>query len=71
MNADDRTRLQHMLDAATEAVLFVKEKGRSDLSNDRVLALALVKELEIIGEAAGRFLSRVRQICPACPGESR
>lgn len=49
---DDNIRLQHMLDAVIEALKFTKGKNRIDLDNDRVLALALVKLLEIIGESA-------------------
>jgi uncharacterized protein with HEPN domain len=41
-----------MLDAANEALGFIQGKNRSDLDTDRMLVLSLVKELEIIGEAA-------------------
>lgn len=45
-------RYHHMLDHAEEAVQLVKNKSRADLDRDRVLGLALVRLLEIIGEAA-------------------
>lgn len=51
----DYVRLRHMLDAANEALSFVAEKSRTELNLDRALALALVKSIEIIGEAASRF----------------
>jgi uncharacterized protein with HEPN domain len=51
---DDRTRLLHMRDAAREAVSFVRNGQREDLDNNRMLTLAIVKEIEIIGEAASR-----------------
>lgn len=51
---DDRTRLLHMRDAAREAVSFTRNCQRADLDNNRMLALAIVKEIEIIGEAASR-----------------
>jgi uncharacterized protein with HEPN domain len=41
-----------MLDAAHEALGFVKDRARADLDRDRMLVMALVKEVEIIGEAA-------------------
>lgn len=41
-----------MLEAAREAVLFAQGRARSDLDNDRQLVLALVKDIEIVGEAA-------------------
>ncbi len=52
MRKDDPVRLHHMLDAAREAVFFARNKTRSSLDEDRMLALALVKSIEIIGEAA-------------------
>jgi uncharacterized protein with HEPN domain len=44
-----------MLDHAREAVAMVKGKTRADLDKDRQLNLALVRLLEIIGEAASRI----------------
>jgi len=52
MSKSDCIRLQHMLDAAREALSFVQGKTREHLNRDRLLVLALVKALEIIGEAA-------------------
>jgi uncharacterized protein with HEPN domain len=49
MQKDDRVRLHHMLDAAKEAVSFVRNKSRGSLDKDRKLVLALVKAIEIIG----------------------
>ena len=46
---------QHMLDHAQEAVGLVQGKTRADLDTDRLLNLALVRLLEIIGEAAHRI----------------
>lgn len=46
---------QHMLDHALEVVAMTKGKKRADLDNDRQLNLALVRLLEIIGEAASRI----------------
>ena len=44
-----------MLDHALEAVAMTKGKIRADLDEDRQLNLALVRLLEIIGEAATRI----------------
>ncbi|MGA9380549.1 MAG: DUF86 domain-containing protein [Phormidium sp.] len=52
---DDLTRLRHIQDAAREALGFMSGKSREDLANNRMLVLAVVKDLEIIGEAAGRL----------------
>jgi uncharacterized protein with HEPN domain len=51
---EDRIRLNHMRDAAAEALSFVANKTRLDLDNDRKLVLALLKSIEIIGEAAAK-----------------
>ena len=37
MSESDRIRLQHMLDAAREALSFVEHRNRTDLSRDRML----------------------------------
>lgn len=47
-------RLRHMLDHAHEAVALAEGKTRQDLDDDRLLELALVRLLEIVGEAASR-----------------
>ena len=51
-----KIRLRHMLDAAREAVHFAEGKTRGDLDRDRLLALGLMKCIEIIGEAAAKPL---------------
>ena len=57
-----------MLDAANEALEFVRGKGRSDLDTDRKLVLSLIKELEIIGEAAGKSLPKSEPNTALFPG---
>ena len=57
---DDEVRLRHMLEHAREAVAFVVGKDRSDLEASRMLSLALVRLIEIVGEAANR-VSKTRQ----------
>jgi uncharacterized protein with HEPN domain len=51
---DDLNRLRHMLDHSIEAIELTQGRQRRDLDNDRMLELALVRLLEIIGEAANR-----------------
>lgn len=53
--ADDRGRLQDMLESAEEAAEIARGKAREDMDRDRVLNLALARLLEIIGEAAARL----------------
>jgi uncharacterized protein with HEPN domain len=49
-----------MFDAATEALEFMRAKSRSDLDADRMLVLSVIKELEIIGEAANKVSAETR-----------
>ncbi|MEW6067523.1 MAG: DUF86 domain-containing protein [Nitrospirota bacterium] len=61
MPKDDLIRLQHMLDAAKEVLSFAKNKSRNDLYVDRMLALSIVKSIEIIGEAASTVTKEFRE----------
>lgn len=69
MRRDDRIRLQHMLDAAREALSFVQERCRGDLDSDRLLVLGLVKAIEIMGEAADQVSESTRAGVPSIPWE--
>lgn len=60
-------RLRHMLDHAREAVAMASGRTRGDLDTDRQLNLALVRLLEIIGEAAGRVPAEERALHPNIP----
>lgn len=60
MRKDDVIRIKHMLDAAYEARSFTSGKNRSDLDGSRQLTLALVKDIEIIGEAASKVAQETR-----------
>ena len=52
---DDLTRLKHIRDSAQEALFFVNNRTREDLDHDRMLSLALVRLIEIMGEAANNI----------------
>ena len=67
MPEDDEIRLRHMLDAAREAVSFARYRVRSDLKTDRQLALSLVKDIEIVGEAATQVSESFRTQTPDIP----
>ncbi len=64
MPPGDLIRIQHMRDAALEALSFTNGKIREDLDRDRKLVLALVKEMEIIGEAAFKISKETREQLP-------
>ena len=67
MRKDDVVRLRHMLDSGREALGFARSRGRSDLDSDRMLVLALVKDAEIIGEAASQISEETRAQLPGLP----
>jgi uncharacterized protein with HEPN domain len=63
----DQTRLAHMLRHAEEAIQFAAGRSRTDLDSDRLLNLALVRLLEIVGEAASRVSPAIQTANPAVP----
>ncbi|MGB9625058.1 MAG: DUF86 domain-containing protein [Phycisphaerae bacterium] len=69
MRTDDLIRLRHILDAAREAIGFVGHRHREDLDQDRQLVWALVKAIEIIGEAAYQLSTDARAKVPDIPWE--
>lgn len=64
---DDGARLRHMLDHAQEAVALCAGKTRADLDRDRLLNLALVRLIEVIGEAANRVSAATQGRLSAIP----
>ena len=52
MNDQTYVRLKHMLDASRAAIGHLTGKKREDLDINRTILSAIVRELEIIGEAA-------------------
>lgn len=63
----DRYRIQHMLDAAIQAVSFAEGRERSDLESDPQLRLALLRTIEVLGEAASRVSAETRTVYPRIP----
>jgi uncharacterized protein with HEPN domain len=64
---DDLIRLRHMLDAAGKARRFVQGRERSDLELDEMLSLAIVRRLEIVGEAATHVSEPVQAALAGIP----
>jgi len=67
MRRDDKIRLRHMYDASCEASSFIRGKTKVVFENDRMLVLAVLKELEIIGEAASKVSDETRAECTEIP----
>jgi uncharacterized protein with HEPN domain len=60
MKPEDVGRLEDMLAAARDAMDFAKGRSAADLQTDRMFFLALVKAVEIVGEAASRVSEETR-----------
>ena len=63
----DDDRVAHIVDACEQAASFISGKLRDDLEHDRMLQLALVKLVEIIGEAAKAVSDETRRRYPDVP----
>lgn len=63
----DRDRLRHIRDAARRALEISKEVDREELEPEDMRALALVRLLEIIGEAAGQVSEELQDHYPDLP----
>jgi len=67
MPPEDRVRLLHMIEAAQTAQQFVAHRSRGDLDSDRMLLFALVRAVEILGEAASKISEVARAEAPDVP----
>jgi uncharacterized protein with HEPN domain len=61
---EDAVRLRHMLDAAREAMRFMQGRSRADLEADTMLQFAVVRAIEVIGEAAAQVSAPARERLP-------
>ena len=60
MRAEDRVRLRHMVEAAESAGHFITGRQHTDLDEDRMLLFAVVRAIEILGEAASKISEETR-----------
>ena len=56
-----------MLDAADTVATFISGRDRAALDQDRMLLFALVRAIEILGEAATRLSAETRAAAPDLP----
>lgn len=64
---DDRSRLRDMLLHAQEAVDMACGRAREEIERNRMLQLALVRLVEIVGEAASRVGPETQNEFPQIP----
>ena|SRR3990167_4226760 len=67
MPNEDLIRIRHILDAAGEAQRFIHDRTRSTLDRDQILVLALVRLIEVIGEAAAHISKEFQDAHPEVP----
>jgi uncharacterized protein with HEPN domain len=59
-----------MIDAAEALAAFVQRRNRQDLDSDRMLLFAVVRAVEILGEAASRLSAEAQATIPDVPWTS-
>lgn len=67
MRPDDRTRVAHMVDACDEIARFLAGRAEGDLETDRMLLFAVVRALEVVGEAANGVSTDTQDKAPDVP----
>ncbi|QTN28827.1 DUF86 domain-containing protein [Rhodoferax sp. AJA081-3] len=67
MHAEDRIRLLHMVEASQAALRFAAGRQRSDLQTDQMLLFAVIRAIEVLGEAANKVSEAVRAANPNIP----
>lgn len=67
MRDEDRVRLRHMIEAAQIAIGFVSGRTRADLDADKMLLFAVVRAIEIVGEAASKVSQETQLANGAIP----
>jgi len=69
MGEDDRTRILHIFDACVEILDFTRDLSDLEFDNNRMLQLAIVHLLEIIGEAAIPISQNLKEKYSEIPGK--
>ena len=67
MEIRDSARIAHILEAARDIKNFIQGKDRSSLETEKMLLYAVVRAIEIIGEASSQVSSETRSQYPDLP----
>ena len=70
MREDDRIRVGHMIEAGDSIRQFMSGRDRTALDTDRMLLFAVVRAIEVIGEAASKVSQEARDAAKAIPWRS-
>ncbi len=63
----DPSRLRHMIDSINNVNQYMEGKSESDLASNSMLFFAVVKNIEIVGEAAYKLTLEFKEKHPATP----
>jgi len=69
MKENDRIRIHHIIDAAQEELSFVRNVDQENFSNNRMMILSVIKEIEIIGEAVSKISDEIKLMYSDVPWE--
>jgi uncharacterized protein with HEPN domain len=67
MRAEDRVRVCPMIDAAEAVGQYIAGRQRQELDRDHMLLFAIVRAIEVIGEASAKVSAETRAAFPAIP----
>jgi len=67
LRPDDRLRVIHMIEACEELERFISGRVPKDLEIDRMLLFAVVRALEVLGEAGAGVTPETRLLAPDIP----
>jgi uncharacterized protein with HEPN domain len=67
MEKSDFVRLKHMLEAAYACIRFCSGKVQIDFETDQMLSFAVIRALEVFGEAASRVSNEFQKAHPHIP----
>ena len=67
MAIKDKARIAHILEASEDLSVFLSGKNRADLSSDKLLRYAVIRAIEIIGEASSQISAETKAKHPKLP----
>jgi uncharacterized protein with HEPN domain len=56
-----------MVEACESVLRFISNRRRSDFESDQMLLFAVVRAIEVLGEAASKVSEDTRSSCPEIP----
>lgn len=67
---DNETRIVHIREAAEKVIQYTTDKTQADFEKDEILQLAIIRLIEIIGEAAARLSPEFREKYSSIPWQA-